>query len=109
MPSLFYWENNMINQRIYTDEKGNWRLVNTWDASPYIRHAKMMREMDPWVGEHKGGRRLGCIPQYCWDDPSELKLQLAKEAERSGDRDNALKYIKEWFRDNPEFCYVDKL
>lgn len=100
---------NIIKQDVQIDNKGNWLLHNVWNAGPLMEHAKAMRELDPYIGKYKGGRRLGCIPMECWNDPTQIKLRLAKEAEENGDRQSAMKYMKDWLRDNPEYMYVDVL
>ena len=101
--------NNIVRQDVDVDKHGNWSLTNTWDATDIMRSCYEDRKKDPYIGKHKGGRRLGRIPYECWNDPTELTLQCAKEAMACGDHESFNKYIKQWLKDNPEFMTVDHM
>lgn len=100
---------DIVSQKVEVDNKGNWSITNTWDATDIMRSCYEDKKKDPYLGEHKGGRRLGRIPYYCWNDPTELTLQCAKHAWQAGDNQEFSRYVKQWLKDNPEFMTVDNM
>ena len=112
-PFFLYWRrimsNNIVQQEVEVDKHGNWSLTNVWDAEPVLRSCYEDKKKDPYLGKHKGGRRLGRIPYELWNDPTQLTLQCAKEAIACGDHQSFDKYIRQWLKDNPEYMTVEHM